>query len=105
MNQQPQLTILTQKNSPLVAICKACRNVVNFSQVSYKDRPAEGLTGITEIGLECPKCNQWYTSHYLNDNLLKMQANRETWDRQTRRAYEREFKKLQFWVKHKKGIK
>ena len=61
--------------------------------------------GITEVGLECPKCKKWFHSHYFNDKLKKLQDKVGNNPRLSyRKKYEREFVKVQKVLREKFGV-
>lgn len=51
---------------------------------------------ITEIGLECPHCEEWFHSYFLTPVLIRMQATlKRNRKRRNIRAYAKEFEKVQ----------
>ena len=87
------------KKGSTVSICSNCRKVFKFSTVGFKERDVEVLENVTEIGIECPNCQQWHHSYYLNPELVAMQAKNA--DRKQRREYQRKFVKFQGWCQKK----
>lgn len=87
------------KKGSTVSICSHCRKVFKFSTVGFKERPVGILKDVTEIGIECPNCQQWQHCYYLNPKLVAMQV--KDADRKHRREYQRKFVKFQGWVAKK----
>lgn len=86
-----------QKGS-LVSVCSNCKQVFNFRNVGFTSKPTL-IEGIEDVGIECPNCEAFVHSYYLNDELKAMQNPKAT--RKVRRAYKHKFLKLQRWVEKK----
>lgn len=85
-----------------ITICPECRHVIN---TELKDRPAiyDILTipNVLDIGLECPFCQHWTHSYFINNNLLQRALKMDNKPRQVRRQFSKDFKKFQ---KKMKGV-
>lgn len=86
-------------------LCSKCHRMM--LDVDFESRNVEGQRGITEIGLKCPHCDQWYHSYFLNDELRRLQANMSgrKVSRQERRTYQGKFVNLNKRMRRKMGLK
>lgn len=73
----------------VVSICPSCRRVAEFTGFTTK----RFEFGLVEFGLQCPKCDHWQHSYWMDDELLMMQTLQPT--RKVKRDYEHKFDKLQ----------
>lgn len=92
----------TIKENSRVAICKVCRKV--SSDFDYHVRQTT-LNGIKEVGLVCPKCNEWYHSYFANKELEMVADKVPTMRRKERRLYQLNFNKLQKKIRKKLNMR
>jgi len=84
------------RKGAVLSVCPGCDSVVTIKQ--YESRSLD--KGDEEIGIICPKCDYWQTSHYLSQELKSMQQI-ETPTRKDKRIYAHKFKKFQKVMKTK----
>ena len=87
----------------VISLCKACRHVVDFASVGFTSRPVEADDKLTEMGIKCPNCGQWHHSFFL-DKWLEDNRPSERAARQTRRDYQRRFKRFQEKTRKRLGL-
>lgn len=87
---QPNTTL---QKGDLITICPECRHVVNYQPTDFRSKLI--ADNVTEIGLECPFCQHWTHSYYVNEALTIKALLVQKADRKTRREYTKEFKRFQ----------
>lgn len=84
MNDLPQ-----HINTPgKLAKCTLCKKLFYF-QAQHRHHNTE----IIEIGCACPHCQEWLHLGYLNEDLIKRQA--EVNNNRRKRAFKRDYEKFQ----------